>query len=102
LAVRFPDGMKIESVVRVSRVMPKGRKYLHGIEFLNLQEAMVARIDQMSSDYINCESRIAENAPEVCTEGCSFFTMCAKPQKKEPAVQENVALELEFKPVPHV
>jgi hypothetical protein len=102
LRVTFPDQFKIETEVDIKYVMPREGKYVHGIEFLSLPAEVAARIDAMSTDYIDCESRIAAAETEICRTQCAFFTMCNKPQKLNPVLDSIPALELTFTQPTHV
>jgi hypothetical protein len=97
LILTFPDNSKIESIIKVRHAVPRGKGYLHGIEFLNPPAYMVEKIDKMSSDYIDCENRIQAAASEVCRMNCAFFTMCTKQQRLQPVVDVNASIELAFK-----
>jgi hypothetical protein len=99
LKITFPDHSVIDSIVKVRRVAERGRSHLHGIEFLTLGAEMAEKIEKMSSDYINCETRIRSGQKEVCRTDCSFFTMCGKKEKLNPVVNVD-ALALSFEPVP--
>jgi hypothetical protein len=96
LILTFPDNSKIESIIKVRHAVPRGKGYLHGIEFLNPPAYMVEKIDKMSSDYIDCENRIQAAASEVCRMNCAFFTMCNKPQRTELLTNINDGLLVEF------
>jgi hypothetical protein len=96
LTITFPDRSAVDSIVKVKRVFPKGRAFLHGLEFLTLSPAMVERIDRMSSDYIDCETRIANQATDVCRTNCAFFTMCTKEQKIDAVLNVDDGLALAF------
>lgn len=98
MTVTFPDKTSLNCTVEVKRVVPKAKSYLHGIEFLNLQPEMVARIEKMSSDYIDCEARIQSTPTgEICKTSCAFFNMCTKPQRINPVPDPMVALDLAFR-----
>jgi hypothetical protein len=97
MLLTFPDHSTIESVIKVRHVLPRGRAFLHGIEFLNPPQIMVEKISRMSEDYIDCESRIQSKAAEVCRTNCAFFTMCSKPERLNPVLDVNTSLELAFK-----
>jgi c-di-GMP-binding flagellar brake protein YcgR len=98
LKITFPDHSAIDSIVKVRRVAERGRSHLHGIEFLTLPVEMAEKIQRMSSDYINCETRIQQGLKEVCQTDCAFFTMCGKKEKLNPVVNVD-ALSLSFAPV---
>jgi hypothetical protein len=51
----------------------------------------------MSNDYINCETRISEKKLDVCRMDCAFYSMCSKPEKLNPVVNIDFALEVAFK-----
>lgn len=96
LTLRFPDDTRLSCAVQVRYVMPREKRYLHGIEFLDLAPDMMQKIDRMSNNYIDCEYRIQAKAVKICTATCSFYSMCTKPQKKETLTDPLVKLELVF------
>ena len=99
LKITFPDGSLIDTNIKVRYAVRKGGGgYLHGIEFLALTPDMAARIDQMSSDYIDCELRIQTGDEHPCRSTCAFFQMCRKRQKLA-AAPARESLELVFRPV---
>ena len=67
------------------------------MEFLSISSEMRDKIIQMSSDYIDCETRIQEKAENICRENCTFYSMCTKPQRLNVMFNVNAALELAFK-----
>ncbi len=97
LTITFPNHNKVEVISQVRRVVPKDNKYLLGIEFQTISDEAAQRIDKMSTDYIDCETRIADKKQDVCKMDCAFFSMCAKTQKLDPVVNVDLALELAFK-----
>ncbi len=96
ITLLFPDHSKIDSIVDVRRVVPHGKKFLIGIEFLDLPGAMEQKIEKMSSDYIDCEGRIQKAEKDVCHTDCAFFSMCTKKQKCDPVFNPDTALEISF------
>ena len=101
LTLRFPDLIVMGSSIQVKYTMPRGNHYLHGIEFLDLSAEMKEKIDQMSRDYIDCESRIQAKNMDVCSQLCAFYSMCAKPEKKGMTLDPIVHLELVFSRLGH-
>jgi c-di-GMP-binding flagellar brake protein YcgR len=97
MSITFPDHTVVQGTGQIRRIVPKGAKYLIGVEFQFVAEEMSARIDKMSTDYIDCETRIAEKKAEVCRMDCAFYSMCQKTQKLNPTLDVDVALELAFK-----
>lgn len=100
LKLTFPDHSILETDTQVKHMVPRGRGYLHGIEFLNLDALVVERIKRMSNDYIDCESRIQAKALEVCKGAeCAFFTMCTKPERSNLilSLRTENSLILDFK-----
>lgn len=97
LKITFPDHSVIESVVSAKHVLPRGRHFLHGFEFLTVPSAIAERIEQMSTDYINCESRIQNNMEDICRTDCAFFKMCNKKEKMDPVVDMDRTIDLAFK-----
>ena len=98
LTIGFPDRTELKTFVVVRHATLRGRAYIHGFEFINLPSYLENKIDNMSNDYIDCETRIQNKEKEVCRSDCAFYNLCAKPQKKEPVLLDvNMALELAFK-----
>jgi len=96
LTVRFPDLTVMGCSIQVKRMMPRDNAYLHGIEFIDSSPEMQDRIEQMSRDYVDCESRIQMKKIDVCTQYCSFYAMCSKSHKKEQSLDPIVHLEMIF------
>lgn len=100
LNLRFPDGSELNALVQVRHVMVRDPKHiLHGIEFVAVDPDMATRIDRMSGDYINCESRIIAGTNPICRAECAFFTMCTKKEKLEPVPEVEKSIEVSFRPV---
>lgn len=97
LEITFPDRSKIDCDVQVRHLAPWNGRHLHGFEFLNLPSVIAERIDRMSNDYIDCETRIVNEATEVCRSECAFFSICNKPEKVSPIFNPDVILELAFR-----
>lgn len=84
LKLTFPDHTILKSDTQVKHTIPRARSYLHGLEFLTLDALTAERINRMSNDYIDCESRIHAAAPEICKgTDCAFFSMCTKPERQD-------------------
>jgi len=98
LKITFPDHSVIDSIVKVRRVSERGRNHVHGIEFLTITADMKEKIEKLSSDYINCETRIQSGCKDVCQTNCAFFSMCGKKEKLNPVVNID-ALALTFEPM---
>lgn len=96
LSLTFPDHSKLNTIVCVRHVIPKGRLFMHGIEFLDPPMNMTERITKMSTDYIDCDTRIQTKAAEICKTNCAFFTMCTKEQRIDPVFDPKMSLEIAF------
>lgn len=92
--IRFPDQTEFKVIVEVRHAFPKDRKFLHGFEFLTLPAYWSAKIEKMSNDYIDCETRIQSNTSEICHLDCAFYTLCTKAQRREPVFNADIALEM--------
>ena len=94
LSITFPDKSVLDCKMEVKRVVPNGKKYLIGFEFLNISSDWEEKIERMSSNYIDCESRIQKQETDVCHSECSFYPMCKKEQRHEPVLNIDAALEM--------
>jgi c-di-GMP-binding flagellar brake protein YcgR len=92
----FPDQTQLNATALVRRLLPKEKKYMIGLEFQFIDSEMQAKIDRMSTDYIDCEARIREKKQEVCRTNCAFYSLCNKKEKLDPVVNVDVALEVAF------
>src|SRR5580704_5000245 len=74
MSMTLPDEFKMESVVKVRRVLKQGRghDYLHGIEFLNPSPEMIERIESMARDVLACNERTKKGVKEVCVASCGL------------------------------
>jgi len=98
LVMRFPDKTTMKCNIEVRHAQPRDRDFLHGFKFLNLPYYIGNKIDTMSNDYIDCETRIQKKESEICISKCTFYNMCTKSQRKEPVLFDvDMALELAFK-----
>lgn len=93
----FADRFKIDCDAQIKHVIPRNRSFLHGFEFLNLSVPVGERIQKMSMDYIDCETRIDNKMTEVCQSNCAFFSLCNKPERLNPVMETKFFLELAFK-----
>ena len=99
LCIVLPDHTRIDTTIKIIHALPRGKNYLHGIEFLTLPTEMGERIERMSSDFMNCENRIQAHEAEVCHTDCAFFNMCDKKQKIDVVMDTNSAIELAFRQI---
>jgi len=97
LGIIFPDKSLLTCLAQITRVIPRGKNALHGVEFLNLNQEWAAKIEKMSSDYFDCESRIHNGEPEPCLVDCSFYGICSKPQKRELLLDPEISLDITFR-----
>ncbi len=94
IEMTFPDRSKIDCDGQIRHMVEFNGRYLHGFEFMNLPAAVGERIERMSADYIDCETRIVNQATEVCRSECAFFNLCTKEERVSPLVESEVILEL--------
>lgn len=73
------EHVKIEA--KVVRVLSKGQTYNVGIQFTKISAKSQKQINDVASDHLDCETRIALALPEACVPHCSFHRLCQKPQK---------------------
>jgi hypothetical protein len=94
----FPNKVTLGCLVVVRRTSGCTGGYLTGIEFLDMPEGMIAKIDRMAHDYNACDGRIAnqdEEEDEICQPECSFMSVCDKPQKlKTPPASRSIKMQL--------
>ncbi|MEK7383046.1 MAG: PilZ domain-containing protein [Elusimicrobiota bacterium] len=65
----------------VARVHQKGETYSVGLHFLKIAKKAQERIESMSDDNADCETRMSLRLPEACVPHCHFHALCAKPVK---------------------
>ncbi len=94
MTLALPGAAAIKSVVSVRHVVKRGAYFLHGFEFLNPSPEVTDQIEKFTQDYLACEDRIRASAPEVCVEGCSFYAVCTKKQRRD-SFREKPAVKLE-------
>lgn len=67
---------------KIVHVESKKEMQTLGVKFLNLAQTLKNKITKMANDYMDCESRLAFNVPDVCIgQSCHYFGLCKKPQK---------------------
>ncbi|MFN0118264.1 MAG: PilZ domain-containing protein [Elusimicrobiota bacterium] len=81
LALQFSDGTLIEAIVELRHFRPNGKKTLYGFEFIKIDSKLSDKINQMSSEFIDCENRIQKQESNICRNSCAFFSLCSKEQK---------------------
>lgn len=94
MTLAFPDRSVLETPIEIRHVLPRGQAYLIGVEFLKIPDYMRKKVEAMSTDYLECEERISAHIKNVCLTDCAFFTMCNKPQKTEPVINVDLALQM--------
>jgi len=79
LSIPGLDKSPIEaSIVRVHQ---KGETYSVGLNFVKIAKKSQERIEAMSEDNADCETRMSLRLPEACVPDCHFHCLCAKPAK---------------------
>ena len=74
--------LKISSINgEVVWVSKKGDMWRTGIRILNIDSLDSKKINRMAIDYNDCENKITLGVPDVCGKKCSYYKICAKPQK---------------------
>jgi|GEM_PF-5019978 len=97
LELMFPDHSVLRSNVNIRRVQKTKTGFLIGIEFLDLPDFMAKKINRMSRDFLDCESRIKARAASICLPECAFFSMCDKTQKKDLVKNMDASIHIKFK-----
>ena len=62
-------------------VVPKGDMFRIGILITSINTLDSKQINRMAIEYNDCENKILLGAPDVCEKKCSYYQICAKPQK---------------------
>jgi len=62
-------------------VTPKGDMFRIGILITSINTLDSKQINRMAIEYNDCENKIMLGAPDVCEKKCSYYQICAKPQK---------------------
>ncbi|HAX61053.1 MAG TPA: hypothetical protein DCX95_00615 [Elusimicrobia bacterium] len=71
--------LKIDNVKsRVVRCENKEGSYVIGIQFINMPDDIVKKINRMADDFDSCETRILLGEKPVCKKGCSYFEHCQR------------------------
>ena len=99
LNLKFPDHTILQTIVNAKHVMPRGKNFMHGFEFVTLSPLIAEKISNMSSDYIDCEARIQSEAKDPCRSNCAFFAMCTKPEKINLITEVDATLNLALKEI---
>jgi len=81
ISMELPQVGKFNVRARTTWVRQKGPVYTIGIEFTEIQPALVAKIRPMAEDFADCDTRILLKLPEVCVATCKAHTLCNKLQK---------------------
>jgi hypothetical protein len=68
---------------KTSWIKQKGGVYTAGIQILEISKASADKINKMSEDFNDCDTRILLKLPEVCVENCKANSLCNKLQKDE-------------------
>lgn len=100
MELTFPNKIKLGCLVMVRRTSSCLGGYLTGIEFLDMPDEMINKIDRMANDCNACDARILDKEEtEICQLECSFMSICDKHQKLKPELTLNHAIEMQLKPL---
>ncbi|MDR2192528.1 MAG: PilZ domain-containing protein [Endomicrobium sp.] len=66
---------------KVVWVAPKGEMFRIGIHIFSINSLDSKQINRMAIDFNDCENKIMLGVPDVCVKKCSYYKICAKPQK---------------------
>jgi hypothetical protein len=66
---------------KVVWVAKNGDMWRIGIHILSINSLDSKQINRMAIDFNDCENKIVLGAPDVCDKKCSYYKICAKPQK---------------------
>ena len=81
ISMELPHIGKFNLRARTTWVRQKGPVYTIGIEFTEIQPALVSKIRPMAEDFADCDTRILLKLPEVCVPTCKANALCNKIQK---------------------
>ena len=81
MVLNIPGLSQVPVEGKVVRVLEKGQTFNVGIMFTKISKKHETQISRMAQDHIDCETRIGLNLPDACVPGCSFASLCTKPQK---------------------
>lgn len=66
---------------KVVRTEKKMGSFLLGLEFINLDHAVQAKIEKMAEDFQNCEANWLKDSQNLCSPSCSYYSFCLKKQE---------------------
>jgi hypothetical protein len=66
---------------KVVWVSKKGDMWRIGIHILSINSLDSKKINRMAIEYNDCENKITLGVTDVCDKKCSYYKICAKPQK---------------------
>ncbi len=81
IRMELPFIGKFSVKAKTSWVSQKGPVYTIGIEFVEIDSSVAAKIQAMANDFNDCNTRILLKLPEVCAPNCKCHDVCNKLQK---------------------
>jgi c-di-GMP-binding flagellar brake protein YcgR len=75
-------GLKTRSFIgKIVWSLSKGEMWRMGIAFTKIDPVDFRHINRMGFDYVDCDTKLQLGVTDVCSDKCSFFVLCHKPQK---------------------
>ncbi len=74
---------KLEITGAIIWIREKSGVYTLGIEFKDMSQPTIAKINFMVKDFTDCDSRILQKLTEICVKTCSAHLLCNKLHKNE-------------------
>jgi len=77
-------GLKSQTLAgRVVWSLSKGEMWRLGIAFTKIDPVDFRHINRMAFDYSDCITKLTLGVTDVCSEKCSYYELCQKPEKIE-------------------
>lgn len=81
ISLNIPGLEKTKLEGKVLRREDKGSTHLHGIRFSHVSEKVAHKLEQMGTDYQNCEIKLSLGVTDVCDKKCHYWLLCTKSVK---------------------
>jgi hypothetical protein len=81
LSIDLPGLKTKELKGHVVWVIAKGDMWRIGIAFTHMDPVDFRHINRMAFDFNDCETKLSLGVNDVCSDKCSYFSLCQKPVK---------------------